>query len=115
MPQAKDKPKPAAPDPIVVELQERVRVLEQQVAALTAAKQPEHPNAWIGRIAGRYADDPEYDKAVALGATWRKRENERSIRDLERQGLMDADPRQRSPDDAGAKKSRSRKTRAKAD
>lgn len=113
MPTLKDKPKPAAPDPFVAELQERVRVLEQQVAALAAAQKPEHPNAWIDRIAGRYADDPEYEKAVAAGAAWRKRENARSIRELEQQGLIDADPGQRSPDDAGAAKSRGRKSGAK--
>ena len=82
----------------LIELEERVRNLEVEIASLKAALAQSRPNAWVEEIAGRFVDDPVYDEAMRLGAAWRRRENLKSLRSLDRQAEVDADPRHRPSD-----------------
>ena len=56
-------------------LEARVKELERMVAGFQAVLgvKPEM-NAWIYKIFGQFADDPDYEKAVKAGAAWRRRQ-----------------------------------------
>ena len=74
MPTLKDKPETPELDPIVVELQERMRVLEAEVALL---KQPAdgrpHPRAYL-KTFGTMPDNEATRDAERLGRAYRKRQ-----------------------------------------
>lgn len=80
-------------------IEKRLADLEQEVAQLKAeVRGPKSGHAWLERSYGLFKDGPVYDEAMRLGAAWRRRENRKSIRELETQGLIDADPGHGSPD-----------------
>jgi nitroreductase len=63
-------------------LEKRLEALEAEVAALkqqvnggTAAKR-----TWLDEAWGAFANDPLYVEAMQLGAEWRRKENEKSLR-----------------------------------
>jgi hypothetical protein len=74
MPTLKDKPNPAAPDPLVVELQERMHVLEAEVTLLKQQVdgQP-HPRAYL-KTFGMMPDNEATREAERLGRAYRKRQ-----------------------------------------
>ena len=66
-------------------LEQRVADLEKEVAELKkGATSPVDNDAWLS-TAGMFKNDPEYDEAMKLGAKWRRRVNNRSLRALDRQ------------------------------
>ena len=79
-------------------LEKRLAKVEAELADLKAEfrGQPKQ-NAWLDTV-GRFKDDPVFDEAMRLGAEWRRRENEKSIRELERRGEINVDPGHGSPD-----------------
>ncbi len=79
---------------------ERLSQLEAEVAELKAAG---YKQAMLDRI-GIFKDDPGYDEAMRLGAEWRRQENLKSIRELERRGEIDADPGHRSSQRPGSRR-----------
>lgn len=97
------QPALATDTPGLVDLERRIVDLETTVAQLKSATGQPGPNDWRDAV-GWAKDDPEYDEAMRLGAEWRKRENERSIRDLERRGEIDADPGHRSSQRPGSRR-----------
>ena len=74
-------------------IEQRLSELEREVAELKAEVRKGRTQKDWRKTVGRFKDDPVYDEAMRLGAEWRRRENEKSIHELERQGLIDADPR----------------------
>jgi hypothetical protein len=93
-------------------IEKRLSELEKEVSELKAEVGKNTAKDWR-RTVGRFKDDPGYDEAMRLGAEWRRRENEESIRELELQGMIDADPGHGSPDGSRPKKrsrGKSRKT-----
>ncbi len=92
-------------------LEQRVARLEAQVAELQRARPVDNRadvEAWRATM-GRFKDDPGYDEAMRLGAEWRRRENLKSIRELERRGEIDADPGHRPYERLGSQRKRSNK------
>ena len=65
---------PSLPRMTKVQLEQRVRDLEGQVARLKAELEeirgPQVP--WWQKIAGSFADDPAFDEAMRLGREWRE-------------------------------------------
>jgi len=85
-------------------IEKRLTELEKEVAELKAEiKGRPTKEGWLKHV-GWAKDDPVYDEAIRLGAAWRRRENQKSIKELEKQGLIDADPGHRPPDRAGSRK-----------
>jgi hypothetical protein len=60
-----------------VKLEQRVAALEAELARLRQRLEgpPSHMKPWWERIAGTFANDPEYDRAMELG-----RKHRRSLR-----------------------------------
>ncbi len=52
-------------------LDQRVKTLEQRVAALEKPARRKGRNGWL-KLAGWAKDDPLYDEAMKLGAEWRR-------------------------------------------
>jgi hypothetical protein len=52
-------------------LEQRVKTLEQRVAALEKPVPGKGKRGWL-KLAGWAKDDPLYDEAMKLGAAWRK-------------------------------------------
>jgi hypothetical protein len=86
-------------------LEKRIDALEKELAELKAEVRKRPPSHDWRETVGRFKDDPEFDEAMRLGAEWRRRENEKSIRELERRGEVDADPRHGSSHGAGTRRS----------
>ena len=85
-------------------LEKRIEELEKEVAELRAeVRGKPTKDGWLKNV-GWAKDDPVYDEAMRLGAAWRRRENRKSIKELERQGLIDADPGHRSSDRTGSRR-----------
>ncbi|HLQ44961.1 MAG TPA: hypothetical protein VK137_09555 [Planctomycetaceae bacterium] len=59
-------------DPQVLERLER---LEREVAELKN-RQLERKPGWITKIAGAFANDPDFDEVVRLGREWRMRQRD---------------------------------------
>jgi len=59
-------------------LEERVLVVEQELAALKQRVNAETspPLPWWEKIAGTFANNPEYDEAMRLGREWRETQRE---------------------------------------
>lgn len=96
----------AAPDP--ADLERRIVHLEATVTQLKTSLGHPGPKDWR-RTVGWAKEDPGYDEAMRLGAEWRRRENLKSIRELDRRGEIDADPGHRSPQRPGSRRKTSRK------
>jgi uncharacterized small protein (DUF1192 family) len=90
---------------IASDLEQRVAQLEATVEQLKSAMGQPGPNDWRDAV-GWAKDDPGYDEAMRLGAEWRRRENLKSIRELERRGEIDADPGHRSSQRPGSRRKR---------
>jgi hypothetical protein len=57
------------------QLEERLATLEQEMAQLKhvlADQGEKQPQPWWEKIAGSFADDPDFDEAERLGREWRK-------------------------------------------
>jgi hypothetical protein len=57
------------------QLEERLATLEQEMAQLKhvlADQGEKRPKPWWEKIAGSFADDPDFDEAERLGREWRK-------------------------------------------
>ncbi len=55
------------------ELEQRVAALEAELARLRQRLEgPPHPKPWWERIAGTFANDPVYDRAMELGRKYRR-------------------------------------------
>jgi hypothetical protein len=92
-------------------LEQRVARLEAEIAELKLARPADNRAdvaAWRATM-GRFKDDPGYDEAMRLGAEWRRRENLKSIRELERRGEIDADPGHRPYERLGSQRKGSKK------
>jgi len=80
-------------------IEKRLTELEKEIAELKAeVRRPKSAHAWLERTYGQFKDDPGYAEAMRIGAAWRQEENRKSIKELEQQGLIDADPGHGSPD-----------------
>jgi hypothetical protein len=57
-----------------VKLEQRVAALEAELARLRQRLEgpPPHAKPWWERIAGTFADDPAYDRAMELGRKYRR-------------------------------------------
>ncbi len=54
-------------------LEERVDALERQVALLMRGRRADGVNTpWWKRVAGPFAEDPEFDEAMRLGREYRE-------------------------------------------
>jgi hypothetical protein len=67
-------------------LEDRIAALEHEVAAIkqqlaSAVK----PRAWLDDIAGSMAAWPEFEEVARLGQEWRKKVNEDSLRDFDKE------------------------------
>jgi hypothetical protein len=87
------------------DLEQRVTQLEATVEQLKSGMGLAGQKDWR-RAVGWAKDDPGYDEAMRLGAEWRRRENLKSIRELERRGEIDADPGHRSSQRPGSRRKR---------
>ena len=66
-------------------LEKRVAELEKEVAELKAeARKGPGKDDWRSTV-GWAKDDPTYEEAMKLGAKWRRRVNNRSLRAFDRQ------------------------------
>jgi hypothetical protein len=90
-------------DDKVVDLARRITTLETTVAELKSQAGSPGLKDWR-RAVGWAKDDPGYGEAMRLGAEWRRRENLKSIRELERRGEIDADPGHRSSQRPGSRR-----------
>ena len=52
-------------------LDQRLKTLEERVAALEKPVRRKGKNGWL-KLAGWAKDDPIYDEAMKLGAAWRR-------------------------------------------
>lgn len=65
-------------------LEERVTAVEQELAALKHHVNHEPTRLpWWEKIAGTFANNPEYDEAMRLGREWRESQREDYDRDEE--------------------------------
>ena len=55
----------------LIQIEKRVKVLEQIVQGLTATKRPVN-RKWYRTQAGRFAGDPVFEKIAKLGRAYRK-------------------------------------------
>ena len=85
------------------DLEQRVAQLEATVEQLKSAAGLPRPKDWR-RAVGWAKDDPGYEEAMRLGSEWRRRDNLKSIRELERRGGIDADPGHRSSQRSGSRR-----------
>ncbi|HEX4795918.1 MAG TPA: hypothetical protein VH370_19170 [Humisphaera sp.] len=54
-------------------LEERVALLERQVAELLSAQhRPKSGSSWLADVYGRFANDPIFDEAMKLGRKYRE-------------------------------------------
>jgi hypothetical protein len=63
-------------------IEKRLKALEAEVAALKQQVNGESApkRTWLDERWGAFAGDPLYIEAMRLGAEWRKKENEKSLR-----------------------------------
>jgi hypothetical protein len=63
-------------------LEKRLDALEAEVAALKRQVNgdKDKKSNWLDVAWGAFADDPLYIEAMRLGAEWRRKENEKSLR-----------------------------------
>ena len=70
-------------------VEQRLCELEKEVAKLKAEiKGKQDKKDWLSTV-GIFKDDPGYDEAMKLGAKWRRRVNNRSLRALDRQEVRE--------------------------
>ncbi len=68
-------------------LEERVAAVEQELAELKQQTKNEPTRLpWWEKIAGTFANNPEYDEAMKLGREWRQSQREDYDRDEEEKG-----------------------------
>ncbi len=61
-------------------IEERVRILEQQVADLQARVGPAPKGGnWVERISGRFEDDPDFQEILRLGRELRRADRETEL------------------------------------
>ena len=65
----------------VATLEQRLKTLENEVAAIRRrlGSRGRSNSRWWETIAGAFENDPNFDRAMRLGATWRKDANEKSL------------------------------------
>jgi hypothetical protein len=64
-----------------VSLEKRIDALEAEVAELKRRLISQKPERnWLDERWGAFANDPLYVEAMRLGAEWRRKENEKSLR-----------------------------------
>ena len=57
---------------MALSLEERVSVLEKQIAKLESCSSAQTPQVpWWEKIRGTFKEDPIYDEAMKLGQEWR--------------------------------------------
>jgi hypothetical protein len=63
-------------------IEKRLQALEADVADLKKSKVGTYKSSpsWLEVWWGAFANDPAHEEAMRLGAEWRKRENEKSLR-----------------------------------
>ena len=67
-------------------LEERVAAVEQELAELKQQAKSEPVRLpWWEKIAGTFANNPEYDEAMKLGREWRESQREDYDREEERE------------------------------
>jgi hypothetical protein len=57
------------------QLEQRVHVLEQEIAQLRLQQQPLRPLPNVAQTFGMFADDPEFDEVLRLGREFRAQAN----------------------------------------